>query len=951
MDRRLHNLIEVKHGVAEAMRLGTHASCALDSCVPKNRRALKEYSPMTRWGLKFALIGFLVGSLGFAVSPDANFTKVLTRATQLAQSNSHAEVRLEHMMASLAQGMNGPELRDLREDLGLSQDQLKQVIAALNEKMSDIPKIAGGKPPVISEGLSSVIRDADLMAQSADQNFLRPAHVLAKLVEAPGDAAFTDAVRVLNLTENRVAELSGMDRKAGEERSSGPRKSELDKYTIPLKTGEHDIVGRVGEVQELLKVLFRPENNSVVLSGEVGVGRDAIVEAAQKKIAAGNVPESLKGKTIVVLDPEKLEEGAKYRGELTERLRALKTELASRKDVILYIPDSDKLLGAKEAEGSAKAEIVNSFASGLSEGLQVIFQTSPENVRKFEQRSSLWQRVQLVKVPVPSKEVALQILGRRRRLLEARFPIKFEPGAVEAAYELSERHMDESAQPGRTYQLMAATVTDLAFQQAVKGMLDWEKLEDELIRLEERKSELLEEGISAKNKSELKSIEKRLLDVESRLAASRKSWDVGHEMVTRLDDLKNDPEGNTAEIQKLSEDIAALQKTRTLVTREHLSKKVEALTGKPAGNLNEDLKARLRRLEDDMARRVIGQPLAVSTLAATARNGASGNAAKGRPLGVILLYGPTGVGKTEITKVLADVVFDSEEALHEIDMTDYMEKLSMSRLVGAPPGYVGFEEGGQLTEKVRSRPYAVVQLDEIEMAHPDILKLLMPVLDSGRLVDGQGRTVDFTNTFVIMTTNAGQEIAARTDIDDVQKDALLKHELEYKRGVPREVIGRIDGFVPFKKLDTQSMRKILQLQLDRWQRGTSEPKGLEVVVMDGARDKLAELGYQPDFGARPLRRAIEVYLTNEFTNLELNHEAELEAAERFVMKYEPSDDHFEYHIPAKGAAVAQIEGPVDGCPSALAKLRVKAKPIFAPPAAIPAPPVTAPTALGHVLGD
>ncbi|HEX6539796.1 MAG TPA: ATP-dependent chaperone ClpB, partial [Candidatus Dormibacteraeota bacterium] len=668
----------------------------------------------------------------------------------------------------------------------------------------------------------------------------------------------------------------------------------LEKYgrdlTDAARRGKLDpVIGRDDEVRRVSQVLSRRTKNNPVLSGEPGVGKTAIVEGLAQRIASGDVPEGLKDKRVVALDLGAMVAGSKYRGEFEDRLKAvLKEVTGSNGQVVLFIDELHTLVGAGAAEGAMDAG--NMLKPALSRGeLRTIGATTLDEYRKrIEKDAALERRFQPVLVNPPSVEDTISILRGLKERYEVHHGVRITDSAIVAAAVLSDRYITDRFLPDKAIDLMDEAASRLRIEiDSLPTELD--VVEREIRQLEIEREALKKETDSA-SRDRLTALEKELADLQEKAKGLRSRWEQEKSAITaiqeikeRIEQVKHEAEraeraadfqraaelkyGQLIELERGLEQeqarLVELQGDRPLlkeeVTEEDIARVVSTWTGIPVSKMLEGEMQKLLRMEHDLHGRVVGQDDAITAVANAVRRARAGLSDPNRPIGSFIFLGPTGVGKTELARALAELLFDDERAMVRIDMSEYMEKYSVSRLIGAPPGYVGYEEGGQLTEAVRRRPYSVLLLDEIEKAHGDVFNVLLQLLDEGRLTDGQGRTVDFRNTVIIMTSNLGSHLIAEVPhnaapaVWDTVRDTVLT---ELRQHFRPEFLNRVDDIILFSRLDRQQLRQIVAIQL----RGLSlrlEGRKLSLNVEDSALDLLAREGYDPTYGARPLKRLIQ----------------------------------------------------------------------------------------------
>jgi ATP-dependent Clp protease ATP-binding subunit ClpB len=791
-------------------------------------------------------------------------------APQLASEMNHAQVEPEHLLVTLAEQQGGVVPSVLRK---ITVDPA-QVAQAMREYLAKQPKAHGGAEPHLSPRLRAVLDAAQANAKSMQDEFVSTEHLLLGLLEEPGKAASIEALKARGVTRDRVLEALASVRGSQRVTDQNPegKYEALQKYGRDLtelaRKGKLDpVIGRDEEVRRVIQVLSRRTKNNPVLIGEPGVGKTAIVEGLAQRIIRGDVPEGLKNKQIVTLDMGSLIAGAKYRGEFEDRLKAvLKEVVDSAGQIVLFIDELHTVVGAGAAEGSMDAS--NMLKPMLARGeLHTIGATTLNEYQKYiEKDAALERRFQPVTVGEPSVEDTISILRGLRERYEVHHGVKFKDAALVAAAVLSHRYISDRFLPDKAIDLMDEAASKLRMEiDSVPVELD--EVQRRTMQLEIEREALRKEKDPA-SKDRLKKLEKELADLKEQATELRSHWEQekaaiqkGRELKERLEQVKQEVERTQragdyakaselqygqvpqleAEIKNQEARLSELQKAKSMlkeeVDEEDIAEVVGKWTGIPVSRLMEGEIQKLLKMEERLHQRVVGQEEAIRAVANAIRRARAGLQDPNRPLGSFIFLGPTGVGKTELARALAEFMFDDEHAMVRIDMSEYQEKHSVSRMIGAPPGYVGYDEAGQLTEAVRRRPYAVVLFDEVEKAHPEVLNVMLQLLDDGRLTDGKGRIVDFSNTVIIMTSNLRDQ------------DALRAH-------FRPEFINRIDEIVWFHALDKEHIRQIVEIQLRGLLKRLSDRK-ITVELTEGAKDFLVREGYDPVYGARPLKRALQ----------------------------------------------------------------------------------------------
>jgi len=827
--------------------------------------------------------------------------EAVQEAIGVAEKNQNQQVEPEHLLASMLEQKEGT----LRPILGKVGANAQSILTDVQAAIAKFPQVSGGQQ-YFSSRINTIFQEAQKEAEKMQDEYISTEHLLLAVVaEKNGDAG--RILRSNGITkedlEKVITEMRGGARIT--DQNAEENFQALEKYALDLteraRKGKLDpVIGRDDEIRRTIQVLSRRTKNNPVLIGEPGVGKTAIVEGLAQRIVSGDVPETLKNKKLVGLDLGAMLAGAKYRGEFEDRLKAVLKEIEkSDGQIILFIDELHTLVGAGASEGAIDAS--NMLKPALARGmLRCVGATTLNEYQKYiEKDKALERRFQQVYVGEPNVEDTIAILRGLKERYEVHHGVRITDSAIVAAATLSNRYITDRFLPDKAIDLIDEAASKMRIE--IDSLpVEIDVLEREILQLEIEKQALSRET-DEKAKERLADIEKRIADLKEKSGGMKAKWQSEKDEIEKMRGGKEQLEQarmeleraqNAGDLQKAAElrygtipslekqiaeeqaRLADLQKDGVFlkeeVTEEDVAEVVAKWTGVPVSKMLEGEMQKLVSMESNLRKRVIGQDEALEAVANAVRRARAGLQDPNRPIGSFIFLGPTGVGKTETAKALAEFMFDDERAMVRLDMSEYMEKHAVARMIGAPPGYVGYDEGGQLTEAVRRRPYSVVLFDEIEKAHPDVFNVLLQILDDGRLTDSKGRVVDFKNTVLIMTSNLGsREIMnvnslVDTPVKDIVFDILRSH-------FKPEFLNRIDDIVIFGQLDKSEIEKIIDVQLEKLRKNLAE-RGIEIVLEDSAKELLANEGYDPTFGARPLKRAIQALVQNPLAIKLLNGE-------------------------------------------------------------------------------
>ena len=828
--------------------------------------------------------------------------EAVTGAVGSASASGNPEVTPLHIASALLSDETGT-IPGVLNRLGI---QAGSLLSDIGRSLEKLPRSSGGSQPALSRTALNVLREAEKVSADMKDDFVASEHLFLGILSTPGEAS--EVLSRAGIDKDNffqaLSEVRGSSRVTSE--NAEESYEALKKYTRDLtelaKQQKLDpVIGRDEEIMRTMQILCRRRKNNPVLIGEPGVGKTAIAEGLAGRIAEGDVPETLRDKSLLALDMGALIAGAKFRGEFEERLKAVLSEIsAANGRIILFIDEMHTLVGAGAAQGAVDA--ANMLKPALARGdLHCVGATTLDEYRKYiEKDAALERRFQPVMIEPPSVEDTVNILRGLRERYEIHHGIQIQDPALVAAATLSDRYISDRFLPDKAIDLVDEAASRLRIE------IDSMPVEVDAVKRKLTRLEITREGLKRErdkdSREKLKEVKKQIADLREEYSALEARWINEREAINRTRELsrkleelklaekKAEREGNLSEVAKIRygdqrevteeldrsrEELARLQENGAMlneeITAEQIAEVLSRWTGIPVSRMLQGEKEKLLHMEEYLRKRVVGQDDAVEAVSRAVRRARAGVQDPDRPLGTFIFMGPTGVGKTELARTLAEFLFDSPDAMIRVDMSEFMEKHSVARLIGAPPGYVGYEEGGYLTEAVRRKPYSVILFDEIEKAHKDVFNVFLQILDDGRLTDGQGRTVDFRNSVVIMTSNLGSEWIGTLgrELPDDQRKQRARNELEGR--FRPEFLNRVDEVIVFDSLNREQLRQIVVIQLERLNR-VLQGQGITLTASESALDSLAEMGFDPAYGARPLKRVIQREVQNRLAEAILRGE-------------------------------------------------------------------------------
>ncbi len=856
--------------------------------------------------------------------------EALQSAHSLAVERRNPELTPEHLLVALLRDRDGVAVRVFQK-LGVPIDTLSR---RAEMEVRRLPQATSATQVYLSQRLLHLFNRAEQIAKEWHDDYISTEHLLLALAHDDGPAGrlLREEGAAPHALHQAILSVRGPHRvtdQSAEERYQALERFGRDLTELARKGKLDPVIGRDEEIRRVIHILSRRTKNNPVLVGDPGVGKTAIVEGLAQRIVAGDVPDSLKDKRVVQLDVAALLAGTKYRGEFEERFKAVLNEIiASEGRIIVFIDELHTIVGAGAAEGAVAAGDMLKPALARGE-LRCIGATTLDEYRKhIEKDPALERRFQPVYVAEPTVEQTIAILRGLKERYEVHHGVRIKDSALVAAAVLSHRYIPDRRLPDKAI--------DLVDEAAAKLRMEIDSMPTEIDEVERRIRQLEIERVALSKDSDdpvarerLEKLEREMAELREKLEALKAQWQMERETIQRIRQLKEQIEqvrfeieraereydlnraaelryGRLPELQKQlaaeEQRLAEVQKNGRLlkeeVDEEDIAEVVSKWTGIPVHRLMETEAEKLLHMEERLKRRVVGQDHAIEVVANAVRRARAGLQDPNRPIASFIFVGPTGVGKTELAKALAEFLFDDERAMIRIDMSEYQERHSVARLIGAPPGYVGYEEGGQLTEAVRRRPYSVVLFDEIEKAHPEVFNVLLQVLDDGRLTDGKGHTVDFRNTLIIMTSNIGTEFITEFDSPERIREKVWD---ALRRAFRPEFLNRIDEVIVFNRLTKEHIEQIVDLQFDRLKQRLAD-KRITLTLSEGARAKLAELGYDPTFGARPLRRMMEKHIANPLAKMVIS--GQVREGDHVLVDYDTEKGEFTFTVTQRAEAVA-----------------------------------------------